>query len=96
MVSNSKINSVDNLVLEGILNTLKGAEHHTWLGTMTELKPYLSIGLTKNKKNILPVSPSALRVVINRIVNRLRTRGVSVKFGRTTDHSRTRFIKLSQ
>lgn len=96
MALNSKINSVDNIVLESILNTLEGANLHKWQGTMSELKLKLFLGLTKSKRSNLPGSPSALRVVINRIVNRLRTRGVSVKFGRTNDRTRTRFVKFAR
>lgn len=94
MTLNSKINLVDNLVLESILSHLEDAESHKWQGTMSELKLELSADLSRSKKNNLPGSPSALRVVINRIANRLRTRGVSVKFGRTNDRTRTRFVRF--
>lgn len=96
MTLNSKTNSVDNLVLESVLNAIEDAEHNKWQGTMTELRPTLiSSGLSKSQRSNLPKSPSALRVVLNRIANRLRTRGVSVKFGRTNDRTRTRFVKFA-
>jgi hypothetical protein len=90
----SKTQSTDNVVLEVILSTLNAASQ--WRGTMTELDSVLvsSIGRNRTKLSALPGSPSALRVVLNRIAPRLRARGVSVKFGRTTDSTRTRFVKL--
>lgn len=99
MTSNSKLNSVDNVVLNGILTALKTSGNTTnsqWRGTMTELNSVLTGVYNKNKTNTsnLPGSPSALRVVVNRIANRLRTRGVSVRFGRTNDRTRTRFVRF--
>lgn len=86
MTLNSKTNTVDNDVLNSVLDLV--SKVHLWRGTMSDLGSSLK---TKN----LPKSPSALRTVINRIVNRLRTRGVSVKFGRTNDRMRTRFVRLA-
>lgn len=93
-MTSNKVNSVDNLVLEGTLKTLEDSS--SWRGTMTDLNNALVKVFHKSSSKLktLPGSPSALRVVLNRIANRLRTRGVSVKFGRTTDHTRTRFVRL--
>jgi len=93
MALNSKTISVDDLVLQGIVNTLEDS-NFSWSGTMTELSSKLdkSFHRSKGKLSILPGSPSALRVVINRITNRLRSRGISVRFKRSTDHTRTRFV----
>ena len=101
MVSNSKkINdkmtnqtvtfNVDDTVLDGVLVVLNTEK--TWTGTMTDLKSNLVKAL--GKKRDLPRSPSALRVVLNKVVNRLRSRGVSVKFGRTKDRTRTRYVSF--
>lgn len=99
MASNSKINNVDNLVLNGIITMLKSGPN-TWIGTMTEVSnnigPITSITMGKKAKKDLPGSPAALRVVLNRIAQRLRSRGIGVKFGRTTDHTRTRFVKFAR
>jgi len=94
MTSNGKTISVDNLVLEGVLRSLETS--HQWRGTMTELDSILArvYSRSQTKINNLPGSPSALRVVINRIANRLRARGVSVRFGRANDRIRTRFVKF--
>ena len=94
MVSNSKKNSnknnVENAILSGVLKVLDRSK--MWTGTMTDLNNKL----VKNSeiKKILPRSPSALRVVLNRVLPRLRNRGVSIRFGRTTDRTRTRFVKF--
>lgn len=84
-------NIINDTILDGVLMVLDN--NKVWTGTMTDLKSTLVKVL--GKKTTLPRSPSALRVVINRVVNRLRNRGISVKFGRSTDHSRTRYVKLS-
>lgn len=95
MALNSKTVSVDDLVLEGIVKVVEDSDSR-WAGTMTQLNGNLVkvFNRSRNKMNSLPGSPSALRVVINRIVNRLRSRGVSVRFGRTNDHTRTRFVRF--
>ncbi len=94
MTSNSKTISVDNLVLDGILKTLGSATE--WRGTMTDLDAVLvkSYSRSVTKLSTLPGSPSALRVVVNRITNRLRSRGISVRFARSTNRTRTRYVKL--
>jgi len=97
MTLHSKTNLVDNVVLEGVLKSLEDNQKSQWQGTMTELNSTLNKIFNRNqtKINNLPRSPSALRVVINRITNRLRARGVSVKFGRTNDRTRTRYVKFA-
>ena len=87
---NVRENKVENTILTGVLAVLD--KNRIWLGTMTELNKELVKNL--GKKAPLPRSPSALRVVLNRVVNRLRNRGVSIKFGRTSDHTRTRYVKF--
>jgi hypothetical protein len=102
MISNSKKvvrktsseNTVENLVYNGVIKSVKKGT--VWTGTMTELNSALVSVLGKKNSNVLPGSPSALRVVLNRVVSRLRNSKVSVKFGRTTDHSRTRYVKFSR
>ena len=85
--------SVDDVVLSGILAVLNGS-NVSWTGTMTQLTNDLNQVLDKQSKSAMPGSPSALRVVINRVINRLRSRRITVKFGRTTDSSRTRYVKF--
>jgi hypothetical protein len=82
---------INNIILCGILKLLKNDD---WQGTMTDLN-YELVRKLRNNSLCLPRSPSALRVALNRVVFRLRKRGVSVKFGRTTDRMRTRYVKFS-
>jgi len=83
--------SVDDTIVNGVMSVMDN--HEEWTGTMTDLMSTLDE--TLNQGTTLPGSPSALRVVLNRVVNRLRCRGVSVRFGRTKDHARTRYVRFA-
>jgi hypothetical protein len=93
--SNTTDISNDEVVLNGVLSMASSNKEQLWTGTMTQLNDTLVKVVGKKDSKMLPRSPSALRVVLNRIVNRLRSRKIGVKFGRTTDHSRTRFVKFT-
>lgn len=82
--------SVDDIVVNGVVSVMDNNQE--WTGTMTDLMS--TLGRTLGRRTTLPGSPSALRVVLNRVVNRLRCRGVSVRFGRTKDHARTRYVRF--
>lgn len=88
--SRTKNTTSDNIILSGVLTLLDN--NNEWVGTMTDLSRMLVKCL--GKKVILPGSPSALRVVLNRVVNRLRCRGVSVKFNRAPNYDRTRLVRF--
>lgn len=88
-----KMVTKEDLVLVAVLDFLD--KHPNWIGTMTALRKRLLTNVSKINARYLPGSPSALRVVMNKIVNRLRCRRISVKFGRTSDRTRTRFVKLT-
>lgn len=94
--NSSKIMSVDDSVLNGVLSIIQGSNKRMWSGTMTELGTNLIKVLTKKQSEMLPGSPGALRVVLNRVINRIRNRKVSVKFARTTDYMRTRIVKFTR
>lgn len=99
MTSNSKVNvsnNVDEIVLSGVLSVLNNHNKKMWSGTMTQLNSALVKVLARKESKMLPGSPSALRVVMNRVVNKLRNRKVSVKFTRTTDHTRTRLVRFTR
>ena len=100
MASKSKTNvaqiNVDDVVLNGILEVLRRNNTRVWSGTMTALNSALIRVLGRRRSEILPGSPGALRTVTNRVVNRLRNRKVSVKFVRTTDHTRTRLVRFTR
>jgi hypothetical protein len=85
---------VNEIVFDKIITVLDSQSGSNWTGTMTNLRTALNRVSSKNQRTILPGSPGALRVVINRVANRLRSRGIGVRFGRTTDHARTRFVKF--
>ena len=89
-------NRVNDVVLGGILTVLDRSNVRSWSGTMTQLQTTLVRVVGKKNSTVLPGSPGALRVVINRVVNRLRSRSVSVRFSRTPDHARTRFVRFSR
>jgi len=86
----------NEIVLNGILSVMERQNGRIWIGTMTTLTTALNKVLSKNERALLPGSPAALRVVINRVVNRLRNRGIGVRFTRTTDHVRTRHVRFTQ
>jgi|ERR1035437_6062679 hypothetical protein len=105
MALNSKQNSrkntvetsVNDVVLNGVLAMLNSKRNtsDTWVGTMTDVGNAITTVMGRNTKKSMPGSPSALRVVLNRIAQRLRTRGIGVRFGRATDRTRTRFVKFT-
>jgi uncharacterized protein len=90
------IDNVNDVVYRGITSIMERQSVLNWVGTMTNLTTALNRVLSQRQRTILPGSPSALRLVINRVANRLRSRGIGVRFGRTTDHSRTRFVKFAR
>ncbi len=98
MTYNSKEKvSVDDVVLSGVIAILNSKQNtNKWVGTMTDVSYAITSVMGKKVKKNLPGSPGALRIVLNRIVNRIRSRGISVKFGRTTDRTRTRFVKFTR
>lgn len=84
---------VETTVKERIISLLNRREEG-WSGTMTDLNRAITSGRKTIPEN-WPSSPSVLRRVVNRVVPRLRRLGVSVRFGRTTDHMRTRYVEFS-
>lgn len=94
IVKSATVSNANSIVFRGISSVMQSNE--VWAGTMTKLTNALHRVLSQKQRNLLPKSPSALRLVVNRVVNRLRNQGIGVKFGRTTDHSRTRFVRFSR
>lgn len=89
-------NEIDEVVFRGITSVMERQSVSIWTGTMTNLTTALNRVLSRRQRTLLPGSPGALRVVINRVVNRLRNRGISVRFGRTPDHIRTRYVRFAR
>jgi|HubBroStandDraft_5_1064220.scaffolds.fasta_scaffold11923_3 hypothetical protein len=89
-------NDINEIIFRGVTSIVEGQSGSVWTGTMTNLTTALNRVLSRKQRTLLPGSPGALRVVINRVVNRLRNRGIGVRFGRTTDHARTRYVKFTR
>jgi hypothetical protein len=96
MAYNSVTNNVESVVFRGINSVVERQSEGTWVGTMSELGSALNRVLSKKQRTLLPASPGALRLVINKVVNRIRNRGIGVRFVRTTDHTRTRLVKFTR
>lgn len=95
MASNNRENDqISDSILTGVLTLLNRRTSGTWVGTMSELDNSLVRVLGKKVPQNWPGSPSALRLALNKAVNRLRVRKVAVRFGRSTDHTRTRYVKF--
>jgi hypothetical protein len=92
----ANLNSVNDIVFRGITSIVENQSNRIWVGTMTNLTVALNRVLSQRQRTITPGSPSALRLVINRVANRLRSRGIGVRFARTTDHSRTRLVRFTR
>lgn len=88
--------NIENLVMNGIISIVNSSNARIWVGTMTQLNSALTSVLGRTQAKRLPGSPAALRLVVNKVVNKLRNRGTSVKFARTTDHARTRYVRFSR
>jgi molybdopterin biosynthesis enzyme MoaB len=97
MTSNKTVNGtveVSDVLVSGV-RSLLNRRSTPWVGTMTDLETALTRVLRANAE-VLPGSPSALRVALDRVVYRLRGSGVSVRFSRSTDRTRTRLVRLAQ
>jgi hypothetical protein len=86
--------STEEVVFYGVLKILDSIDDQIWFGSMTDLNADLVRVLKKDSVALLPRSPSALRVVLNRLVHRIRNRGVSVKFGKTNGTNSMRYVKF--
>lgn len=93
MASNT-VTNVNDLVFNGVLSVV--STHESWTGTMTQLGNAIRKVTERSHRKMLPGSPSALRVVLNRVLNRLRSRKVRATFGRTPDHARIRYVQFSR
>jgi hypothetical protein len=85
------VNQVENTLVNGVVSVVS-RRTTPWVGTITELNNVLvkKFGTVEN----WPRSASALRVSLNKVVNRIRNKGVSIRFMRSTDHNRTRLVVI--
>ncbi len=96
MVSNKTNRRVRNDVSDVLFTSVKrmvSRRATPWVGTMTDLNS--AVARVQGTKETLVKSPYALRLVLNKVVNRLRNAGVSVRFLRSTSKNRTRLVKFS-
>ena len=77
------------------LNSMKNINQNVWTGTMTSLDANLRRVMGKSLPENWPGSPSALRVVLNRSVNKLRNKKIRVQFDRLSDRARTRIVQIT-
>lgn len=90
MASKSKTNEVSTVVFSGV-KQLVNRRRTPWVGTMSDLMVVINNG----RFATLPKTPSAMRVALNKVVNKLRNAGISIRFSRSTDHARTRLVRFS-
>ena len=90
-----KNTTVNDIVVNGVVSLLDRTSKGSWVGTMTELRTKLTKLVGTKNLELVPGSPSALRVVMNRVTRRLRTSKVKVSYTRSPDRNRTRFVELS-
>lgn len=91
---NNTRGSVSNTLINGV-SLIVNRRSTPWVGTMTELNTALMNVLRNKVPANWPGSPSALRLLLNRVIRRVRGNGISVHFNRSSDHSRTRLVEFS-
>jgi hypothetical protein len=95
MVSNERVNSVEDVVLEGVLAVVDSHDESVWEGSMSDLRESLVSSLPRNLASEVPQSPNGLRVQLNKVVNRLRARGVGVKFSGDFPRTHRRLVTFT-
>lgn len=87
-------NNVSELIVSGVISILNRRTSKSWTGTMTQLDETLHRTLRGKADDVLPGSPSALRIAINKTVRKLSKNNIKVKFSRATDRNRTRYVEF--
>lgn len=85
--------SVDDVVLNSVVANVR--RNGSWSGSMSELV----VRVRRDYGNVRqvqgwPQNARGMRAVVDRLARRLRTAGIKVRFGRTTDHARKRFVEF--
>lgn len=86
----NKVNNVSDAIFSGV-KTMMNRRSTPWVGTVSELGETLQNRMTFSA---WPGSPSAFRVQLNKVVNRLRNAGIRVVFSRANDRKRTRLVEF--
>lgn len=76
-------NLVSKLVVTGVKSIVNSKSQ--WVGTMSDLNLAIVSKLGSKVPSNWPASPSALRIVLNRVIRRVRAEGISVRFSRSRD-----------
>lgn len=91
--SKMNISKEFNQEIQNRIRKVLSRNQGVWVGTMSELNIAITTGIRKSEYNSFwPKTPSVMRRVINTMIPSLSHSGVRTTFGRTTDHSRTRFV----
>lgn len=85
--------SNDSHVVAAIVRVVARRANRQWTGSMTELSAAIARASVR-ASNVLPENPRGLRSVVDRVIPTLRRLGIKASFGRTTDHSRKRFVSF--
>lgn len=72
--------NINDAIMNSVLDVVNSSQE--WSGTMTDLGAKIKNRIPKDLRQEFPKSPRNLRVSLNKIVYRLRARGVSVKFNK--------------
>lgn len=86
------MNNINDAILNSVLSLVNSEKE--WSGTMTDLASKIKRNIPKEFKQEFPKTPRNLRVSINEMVYRLRSRGVSVKFKKSTNGTRLATFKI--
>lgn len=90
---------VDTAILDGVVKLMSRARtrsgDYTWNGSMTDLEASLRRIVRRSISN-WPQNPRGMRASLDRVVTKLRRLGVKTRFGRTSDHSRKRFVEFTR
>ena len=78
-----KQKTVDNIILNAVQNVVSKRGDKGIDATLTQVQKTIYTNISKEDRKILPKSPSSLRIVLNRIINRLKVRGIRLNFTRT-------------
>jgi hypothetical protein len=86
--------NLDSVFVSGVARLLRN-KASTWTGSMTELEA--SLRKVVRRQNVSwPSNPRAMRATVDRLLPDLKKAGVKVRFGRTNDHNRKRFVEFGR
>lgn len=94
-VQQNNVEEVSTALLSGIKEIVR-RRNTPWVGTITELNLAVQRALRGRVVQSWPKSSSSLRVSLNRVIRQLRSAGITVRFSRATDRSRTRLVEFSK